>query len=261
MANIDFEFGATREAEHFFNRNPKFYPAFEQLMNTLNKCFGREYQHSKPLEDLVFGLGQTCRDDFLEVAFLAVNGHGIGATKLVRGLYERATTATYLIRNPEKTERFIKFADGNERKLMREALKFFSQEEFEKTMGATVAEIESNYQDALRFFKAKKLPPMWDVDFASIVQLVGGAYPHYYLTTYAVPTLQIHASLASAFRVRGERARLTADVAIANACGIMLLVISEQNSFFSLNLETDIDACNTLAAEAWASASKPEKAN
>jgi hypothetical protein len=41
----------------------------------------------------------------------------------------------------------------------------------------------------------------------------------------------------------------------------MLLVISEQNSFFSLNLETDIEACNTLAAEAWASASKPEKAN
>lgn len=251
MANIEFEFGETRESDQFFHRNPKFYPAFEQLMITLNKCFGREYQHSRPLEDLVFGLGQTCRDDFLEVLLLAVNGHGVGATKLVRGLYERAATTAYLIQNPSKVERFISFAAGNERKLMREALKVFSQEEFERATRSTVAEIESNYQDALKVFKAKKLPGTWDVDFASLVQRVSGAYPHYYLATYVLPNLQIHASLASAFRVRGEQAHVSADVAVAHAHGIMLLVVSEQNSFFSLNLKLDIEACSTLAADAW----------
>jgi hypothetical protein len=45
-----------------------------------------------------------------EIVFLAVNGYGNGASKLLRGLYERAVTLTYLIKFPEKVERFERFA-------------------------------------------------------------------------------------------------------------------------------------------------------
>jgi hypothetical protein len=41
---------------------------------------------------------------------LAGNGHGVGALKVVRGLYERAVAITYLSNNPEKAFDFLDFA-------------------------------------------------------------------------------------------------------------------------------------------------------
>src|SRR5688572_28977277 len=78
---VDFEFGETEQSKAFFDRNPKFWPAFENLMALTNKAFGRELHFESRLEDIGFNLGQTCRQDFLEVLFLAANGYGIGAAK------------------------------------------------------------------------------------------------------------------------------------------------------------------------------------
>ena len=61
------------------------------------------------MQDIGFNLGETCRRDFLEIGFLAVNGYGIAAQKLLRGLYERAVTLEYIRQNPEKAERFVRF--------------------------------------------------------------------------------------------------------------------------------------------------------
>ena len=41
---------------------------------------------------------------------LAGNGYGVGALKIVRGLYERAVAIAYLSINPEKAVDFIDFA-------------------------------------------------------------------------------------------------------------------------------------------------------
>lgn len=82
---MQFEFGETDQANAFFGRNPKFLPAFERLMTLANKCFGREIHPKSRAEDICFDLGQTCRADYMEVLFLAVNGFGIAASKLLRG--------------------------------------------------------------------------------------------------------------------------------------------------------------------------------
>jgi hypothetical protein len=50
----------------------------------------------------VFDIGQACRDDFGEVVMLTSHGLGSGGMKLLRGMFERAITAAYLIKNPEK---------------------------------------------------------------------------------------------------------------------------------------------------------------
>lgn len=254
MAEIDFEFAETKESQEFFSRNPTFYPAFETLNSLCNKCFGRAYTPTKQLDEIVFGLGQSCRDDFFEILFLAVGGHGVGAMKLVRGLYERAVTLANLIRNPQKAGRFINFAAINERKLANTALKFFSKAEIEKAISTTFAEIESHYLKAKHFFGGKS-PSRWDVDFVSMVNTVGGSYPEYYLAAYALPNIQIHASLASAFRVRGLDSRNKADLALALAHGIMMLVIREQNTYFSLGLDGEINQCESQARAAWDPAS------
>jgi hypothetical protein len=77
---MEFEFGETRESEAFFDRNPKFMPAFLRLMEVANKYLGNRAQPKNPVEKVCFGLGHACRQDFLEVVFLAVNGYGVGAS-------------------------------------------------------------------------------------------------------------------------------------------------------------------------------------
>src|SRR5712691_11597100 len=74
-----FEFGQTDQNKAFFDRHPKFYPAFERLMDLANKCFGRASGAKNHAQDICFGLGHTCRDDYTEILFLVVNGYGTGA--------------------------------------------------------------------------------------------------------------------------------------------------------------------------------------
>jgi hypothetical protein len=76
-----FEFGETEEAEAFFNRHPNFYPDFERLTALVNKCFARPVP--KPYygpEYIRFSLSESCREDFLEILFLAANDYGDGAS-------------------------------------------------------------------------------------------------------------------------------------------------------------------------------------
>ena len=95
---MEFEFGETRESEAFFDRNPNLMATFERLMELANKCFGRQLEPKSRAEDVCFGLGHASRQDFLEVIFLAVNGYGSAASKIVRGLDERALTVAYITR-------------------------------------------------------------------------------------------------------------------------------------------------------------------
>jgi hypothetical protein len=107
---MTFEFGGTEEANAFFDRNPSFVPFFEQLMATANKCFGRRVEFKNHLEDVVFSQGHTCRDDYTEVVFLAVNGYANAAGKIFRGLYERAVTLAYIGDSNEKAKRFHRYS-------------------------------------------------------------------------------------------------------------------------------------------------------
>jgi hypothetical protein len=103
-SEIGFEFGDSQECDAFFKRNPKFYPAFERLMTLANKCFGRTFHPKTRLEDVGFDLGHTCCADYGEILFLAVNGFGRAASKLLRGQFERAVGLAYIIKHPEKAE-------------------------------------------------------------------------------------------------------------------------------------------------------------
>ena len=54
---------------------------------------------------VVFGLGRVIADDF-EVITLAGNGRGIGALKILRGIYERIVTFVYVAKNPAEARAF-----------------------------------------------------------------------------------------------------------------------------------------------------------
>lgn len=48
-------------------------------------------------------------EDFNEVLLLCGNGYGIGAEKLIRGMYERAVTLVYLHQHPEYADDFLDY--------------------------------------------------------------------------------------------------------------------------------------------------------
>src|SRR5260370_1856477 len=56
---------------------------------------------------VVFGLGRIIADDFGELLVLGGNGYGIGAYKILRGMYERLVTAAYIAKNPSEARPFV----------------------------------------------------------------------------------------------------------------------------------------------------------
>jgi hypothetical protein len=264
---MDFEFGQTTQLDTFFDRNPKFYSAFERLMTLTNKCFGRSFKPKNRVEDLCFSLGQACRQDFLEILFLAANGYGTAASKLLRGLYERAVTVAYISKHPEKAERFVRFAAIQEYKAMNAALLVSSEEDFNTAMKPQTADsIRNNYETVKPEFQVTRCKQCgnkgtafsWDIDMASMVREVGEPYTRYYLGAYVIPNFNIHATLASMYpdgqedeiRKKNEH---EADSTLLNAVLIFILSLMSQNSMFRLGLSDVIGKCQSDVLERFSS--------
>jgi hypothetical protein len=272
---MDFHWGATPESEAFFGRHPKFYDAFERFMILANRTFSRDDQPRDRLTDICFNLGQTCLVDFLEITFLAAHGWGIGASKLLRGLYERAVALAYMIKHPDKAERFFKYGAIQEYKVMVPALKLADEEAFNDSMaGTTTVEKIKQFREMVKAefqvpicdkcHKTGACPHMttassWDKSGVEAqAKNLGEPYTQFYLGAYAIPNMHVHVSLTSAMHEydktpdeRKEQRRGDSDFAMLTAHAVMLLVIRSQNSFFSLGLELDIDACEKDWSEVW----------
>jgi len=188
---VSFEFGETAASNAFWKRNPHAFRAFMNLVGLANKAFGREWSAANRSEDVVFNLGDTYRRDFLEIAFLTVNGHGLAAMKLLRGLYERAVTAEYIRRNPTKAERFVRYGAIQEHKALKSAINAVGADEVRKHMGHLLDFYERMSEEVRPEFlvtdckkcNTKRLAISWDVDFASMVSELGSPYKDLYMAS------------------------------------------------------------------------------
>ena len=68
----------------------------------------------------------------MELLVLAGNGYGIGALKILRGMYERVVTAWYLHANPEETQDFMDFYWVAQHKLARAVVDTFGESSLPK---------------------------------------------------------------------------------------------------------------------------------
>jgi hypothetical protein len=102
-------FGYPDQWEAFEKRNAKFIEHFPTLKRALDMAFIREFTTTTPADRAIHFLGRLCIEDFMELLCLAANGYGIGAMKLLRGLYERVVTAAYLAKNPDEADLFLDF--------------------------------------------------------------------------------------------------------------------------------------------------------
>jgi hypothetical protein len=256
---INFEFGDTAASKAFWDRNPKAFQAFVRLLELTNKTFGRECRFRDRVDDICFNLGETCRTDFLEVLFLAVNGYGIAAQKLLRGLFERALALEYIRTRPDKAERFVRYAAIQEYKASRAAGEVVGEEQFDAAMPPenSLSEQKKRYDQFKSEFEqrdcktcnTKQIAISWDIDVKSMVNKVGPPFDMLYFGCYAMANLHVHATLASAFQDEAEgetpeqRSIRDAEFAVMNAILAFLAVLQSQNDLFQLGLEQDIAAC------------------
>jgi hypothetical protein len=242
-----FEFGETEHNKRFFDRLPKFVPTFQRLVGLSNKILGRESHPTNRAEDVCFGLAHTCREDYFEVLFLAANGHGEGALKLLRGLYERAVTLAYIARHPEKADRFLHFAAIQEYRATKAALRVVMEEQFDAALGVgSVSRRKEAYEQFKPEFRGRELS--WDVGLGKMVEELGDPYDRYYLGSYTIPNFRVHATVASTFDgtaegIRAERNIQNADFALLNATSCLLLALREQNRIFDLRLDGELQVC------------------
>lgn len=266
---MDFEFGQSDKAEAFFSEHPNFWDAFEKLTNLSNRCFGRTCHYENQAESLMFSLGQTCRDDYLEISFMGVHGFNSATTKLLRGLYERAVTHAYIIKNPEKVMRFIRFARIQDYRVMQGALEAgISKEDLDKGVPpdysiAKVTERRNEVKDEFKVEECEvcgmKAPVSWDPhSVGAMAKKAGDLYKALYLGGYVMPNLQVHATFASAVRLEGLDEKTAAifrkRAAYSNmgqASAIMLLVLKEQNELFKLGLEQELETVEKAVADEW----------
>jgi hypothetical protein len=270
---MEFDFGQTRASETFFNRHPKFYDSFERLVALANKVFGRENQPKNRLEDVAFGLGHTCREDFMEILFLASNGYGTGAFKLFRGLYERAVALSYLTKYPDKVDKFGSFAAIQEHRVLVGALSSgVTERQWDDALGpdtsaAAVRERYKQYKPEFQITgcakcKTARTAVTWDLDIPSMVNNVGPPYTNIFLMGYAIPNLHVHATLSSALKdfegergqdleARADRKREDGEFVVSLATGLFIQVMRNQNTLFSLGLDAALDACDQDLIDVW----------
>jgi len=217
-----------------------------------NKSVAERPRPRSLVETVTFGLTHTCREDFLEILFLCVNGYNNGAHKLLRGLYERAVTLEFIVRHPDKATRFKSYAAIQSHRGLVAALKTTTEEEFNKHVGNpnAVAEIRDYYNSEKPNFQitdckicgTTRTASTWDqMDLASMVHELNGGYKQLYMAGYALPNFVIHATLDSA--LRPFKPDVSTELVLLSGIWAYVLALKSNDTVFNLNLISEIDAC------------------
>jgi hypothetical protein len=263
------------EWKNFSERSQKFLQLFPNLLKAMDIAFVRQ-QAGPNIDVVILGLGRLCLEEFMEILLLCGHGYGIAATRIIRGMYERAVTAEYLHDNPDQVEAFINYHHVSGYKLFKQ---------IQRTMGNDVLspeqtkQIEENYQKYKSQFEVTdckkcgttRINHTWNkLDFVtmagktSLGQLI---VPDYYL-----PTREIHSTIGALFSrfeiddggglVFKEAAqRDEADKALMAAHFLILSVLELQKNHFNLeSLEEPLQVCLADLSTIWKKTPNPQAA-
>jgi hypothetical protein len=252
-------FGFPAEWKDFHERNALFLALFPHLRAAFDTAFLRTAHFSEPIDRFLFMFGRLCCEDFFEILLCCGNGYGQAATKLVRGLYERAVTFLYLQKHPDEVEDFLDFHHVAQRKLLFSINETMGEGTLSEEMAAKV---EAQYQEVKEKFMitdcakcgTKRLNHTWSkLDFVAMAkttplgQLI---VPGYYL-----PLRQAHSTMGSLLSRLEETEsggigfdpsaqRQAADDALTTAHNIILFVVGVQEERFKLpNLAEQLEQC------------------
>jgi hypothetical protein len=254
-------FGDTSEWKDFGDRHPEFLARIGTIRTTIELAF-KPIQVAEPIDKILFHLNRLCAEDFSEILLLSGNGYGIGAEKLLRGMYERAVTAIYLHEHPDKAEDFLDYHKITQNRMMVAV---------EATLGKNVfspeqkQQIEDEFQSTKERFMVtdcqacgtKRLNHSWSkLDFVTmakagpLAQLLVPAY--YWGVREGHSTVEAIFSRLSADDARdgeglvfeGKAQRGRADTALLTAHKILVMVLDLQKDHFGLDaLKGPVQSC------------------
>ncbi len=227
-----------------------------RLTTVIDRTFDRGFEIRNEVEAVVFTLGRAGVEDFKDILALVDAGRGVGAFKLVRGMFERLVITRYLRLHPQEVELFRGFEVIHKRKTINQArnagvdVKAFVSDE-------ALVSIEEAYRIARPLYTetvCKKCETTRDqmswtkkdlMTLAKEVDLQG-----LYLTFCHWPTLQLHTTtfgLGIWLRHNGDTTSFDpsantrfAELAMPGAHATMAFLLEDQNLMFGLGLEREI---------------------
>ena len=254
VQHIDIQFGIPGEWQAFAKRQPLLTEKLRPLFETLDKTFIRQVQINSPADRVVFFLGRLCVEEFMEILLLSGNGYGVGATKLLRGLYERAVTLGYIAKYPHKAGEFLDYYHVHRGKQFNHAKSLLAKE----LPTEMIEEIQDSYKKAKEKYQevvckkcgTRRTRLSWsELDLLSMAREVG--LEGLYSLCYYNPTLQVHGTASALFsRMKiGETGQITfdesaqhdwADLALIGAHHIILYILDKENDYFKMGLQGEI---------------------
>jgi hypothetical protein len=149
-------FGYPEFWKKVYGAHSEFFAAAHELESLANEMLkAAEKGVTEPVEKVVFILVRITTIGFNELMILAGNGAGPGAMKISRGMFESATLAEYLRRNPGEVDDYLQFRHILNWKRYMWLLQ--SSPDTAKTIRPEkVKELEENYQRAEQLFTDRK---------------------------------------------------------------------------------------------------------
>lgn len=206
------EVGSADKRRDFTLRHSKFFERGASLRAATSAAFDRRLpENATELNKVVFYMGIRAVADFGSILVLAANGLGLSATALLRGLYERVVTATYLQLNPELVGSFIDFSPIQTYRTLTRLGRSYNVDDRERQK---VDEVRQYRDDVAEQFRrepcstCKKSPmPNWTtVDFVTMAQSIE-SLSGVLASAYDMPLARAHAtpvSIASMLKVEDD---------------------------------------------------------
>jgi hypothetical protein len=186
-------------------------------------------------------------EDYFELWVMSGNGYGIGAFKILRGLYEKVVTAGYLVNNPKEISKFVDYATIQSRRLLNRIKEV--PELRHGVPAETFRQVEVEYQRIKDIFEQTR---SWTkLDIYSLSRKAGFDLHKFYVHGFMLPTQKIHTSLADllerkqrnsdgTYSFNAEAQSQYADGALMTATGLLLIALLIQNKYFNLGLDSEI---------------------
>jgi hypothetical protein len=270
--------GNSEAQQKFMSKNKKYLEEWAQLQPVIESVFLNRTIHPASNEEwakvshlpdddpavlalddkykadvIVYTLGRIAVDDFSELVILAGNGWGVGALKILRGMYERIVTSAYIAKKPEASRAFGDSFWTHRLKLWNrlrqvdpEIEKRASPEVVEtvKTEGKR-AQDRKNVTVCKHCGQIKSVDAWTPLDLASMAKIAVKNFEDLYTYCYLDPTSHMHATGAgvTARMIHTENAWLykldtteEAQMALHLGHNLVLQNLGVQDEYFGLGL-------------------------
>jgi hypothetical protein len=264
---ISAVYGYPEEWAAFSALHQEFLKRFENIDKAISIAFDRVHETAGPLEKVIYFHGRLVAEEFMEVLLLCGNGYGIGGQKLVRGMYERAVTARYLMVHPEEVSNFLDFSYVARHKLLIATERTGGQDIVPPEQATKIREDYERVKSTFMISDCKtcgtlRLNHSWSkADIVSMAQSTKNLWP-LVVSGYYVPMLQGHSTLGAIFSrlgldddallFDGDSQRNTAHNVLSTAHIILLDALTLQRDHFQIQeLEAQLQICMNDYEEIW----------